>query len=101
MTREQPGNRIRTIEVTIRDPHGLHARPAALFVRTAAGFASSIHLRKPDGDGREINAKSIMEVMTAGIDQGSRVEILAEGDDAEEAVHALAALIQGGPEAAQ
>lgn len=88
MTRER-------IELTISDPHGLHARPAALFVRTAARFSSSVRLRKVDGDGPEVNAKSIMEVMTAGIDQGSRLEVVAEGEDAPEAVRALTALIEG------
>lgn len=85
-----------TIELEIRNEHGLHARPAALFVQTAARFTSSISLQNLKEGGRTVNAKSIMEVLTAGVDQGSRVALIAEGDDAGEAIGALRDLIERG-----
>ncbi len=84
------------IEVQVTNEHGLHARPAALFVQTAARFQSDIRLRNLSKAGsRPVNARSIMEVLTAGIDQGSRIELTAEGDDASDALHALRELIEG------
>lgn len=84
----------RDIEVT--NEHGLHARPAALFVQTAARFSSRMTLRNLSRGGKEANAKSIMEVLTAGVDQGSHIQIEADGDDAHDAVRALADLIEKG-----
>lgn len=84
------------IELEITNEHGLHARPAALFVQTAARFASSITVRNLKEGGKTANAKSIMEVLTAGVDQGSRVELSAEGNDAEDAIRALRHLLEEG-----
>jgi phosphotransferase system HPr (HPr) family protein len=89
MAREQ-------IELEISNEHGLHARPAALFVQTAARFGSTISLRNLSKGGSTVNAKSIMAVLSAGVDTGSRVELIAEGDDAGEAVTALRELIERG-----
>lgn len=75
--------------------HGLHARPAALFVRTASQFHSTITLRNLSRGGQEVDAKSIMQLLTAGVDRGSRVELLAEGEDADQAIDALVALVNG------
>ena len=72
---------------------GLHARPAAQFVRLANTFGADIQLRK---DGASINGKSIMGVMMLAAEQGSAISIRAIGDDAEAAVAALAALVEGG-----
>lgn len=84
--------------VVINNPHGLHARPAAVFVQTANQFRSSIILRNLSRASKEVNAKSIMEVLAAGVDQGARVELVAEGEDADDAVETLADLIQSGME---
>jgi phosphotransferase system HPr (HPr) family protein len=90
MAREQ-------IQIDITNEHGLHARPAALFVQTAARFSSDITVTNVSRPGRRpVNAKSIMEVLTSGIDQGSWIELTAEGDDAHEAIEALRALIESG-----
>ncbi len=69
---------------------GLHARPAALFVKKAKEFDSEIVVVKGE---KEANAKSPLKVMTLAAKMGDEVTIRAEGDDAEEAVEALAALI--------
>ena len=70
---------------------GLHARPAALFVQQAAGFSSTIRLSCGE---RTADGKSILGVLQLGASAGSRVEIRAEGDDAEAAAEALAAFIR-------
>jgi phosphotransferase system HPr (HPr) family protein len=70
---------------------GLHARPAALFVKQAAAFSSAIRLTCGE---RTADGKSILGVLQLGASAGSTVEIRAEGDDAEAAAEALAAFIR-------
>lgn len=82
-------------ETTIGPEAGLHARPAARFVKTAKGFSSEIVVVK---DGREANAKSSLKIMSLGAKQGQEITIRATGDDAEEAVEALVDAISQGEE---
>jgi phosphotransferase system HPr (HPr) family protein len=70
---------------------GLHARPAALFVQQAAAFSSTIRLSCGE---RTADGKSILGVLQLGASAGSRVEIRAEGDDAEAAAEGLATFIR-------
>jgi phosphocarrier protein HPr len=79
-------------EVTIVNELGLHARPAAEFVRRASAFRSDIWLVK---DGQRFSASSLIDVMRANLDQGANVILEAEGADAETAVERLAELILG------
>ncbi len=69
---------------------GLHARPAAEFVKKAKQFSAEITVIKGE---REANAKSSMKIMALGAKKGDEIVIRAEGDDAEEAVEALVELI--------
>jgi phosphocarrier protein len=80
-------------EVTIVNRYGLHARPAAEFVKLANRFGSEVWIRKDDV---EVSGKSIMGVMMLAAECGSVVNIRARGADAEEAVGALTGLIQNG-----
>jgi len=82
-----------TRDVTIVNPLGLHARPAAQLVKLASGFSSHLEIEK---DGMAINAKSIMGVMMLAAEQGSSVTLKADGSDADAALDALAALISAG-----
>lgn len=75
---------------TVGPAEGLHARPAATFVKKAKEFTSEIVVSKGD---REANAKSSLRLMTLGARKGDALTIRAEGEDAEEAVAALAELI--------
>jgi phosphocarrier protein HPr len=75
-------------EVVVVPEAGLHARPAALFVKEAKSYTSEIVVVK---DGREANAKSSLKLMTPGAKHGDKVVIRAEGEEA--AVDALAALL--------
>jgi phosphotransferase system HPr (HPr) family protein len=81
-------------EITIQHAVGLHARPAAVFVRLAASFPATIQIRKVGEQGRSANAKSILSVLGLGVNQGDRVEIEADGERAAEALQALVDLIR-------
>ena len=78
-------------EVTIVNKYGLHARPAAEFVKLANRFASEVFIRKDDV---EVSGKSIMGVMMLAAECGSTVHIRAAGDDAQGAVDALVQLVR-------
>jgi len=76
-------------ETTVGPEAGIHGRPAARILQTAKGFSSQIVLVKGD---REANAKSILKI-TGLAKKGEKITVRAEGEDAEEAVETLAALI--------
>ncbi len=80
-------------QVEIVNSFGLHARPAAQFVKLAGGFASEISVTKGD---MTINGKSIMGVMLLEAECGSTITIRASGTDAEAAADALATLVRNG-----
>lgn len=82
------------LEIQVRNPVGLHARPASLFVRTAAKFASQIMVQNKTTDSRAVNAKSILGVLTLGVLQNHAILIAASGDDAHQAIQELKALIE-------
>ncbi len=81
----------RIVEIVNRA--GMHARPAAEFVKLAGRFSADIRLEK---DALEVNGKSIMGVLMLAAEQGSRLRLLASGDDAEDALDALAELVGRG-----
>jgi len=76
--------------VRILNDTGLHARPAAEFVKVASRFKSSILVSKND---RQVNGKSIMGVITLAAEKDSELTIEAKGEDAEQALQALARLV--------
>jgi phosphocarrier protein HPr len=76
-------------EFTIRNKLGLHARAAAKIVQTSSQFQSRICIIK---NGREADAKSMLDILTLSCPHGTRIELCAEGKDAAEAVAALAVL---------
>ena len=84
-------SRERTVEIVNR--LGLHARPAAEFVKLAARFKAEVLVEK---DGLEVNCKSIMGVLMLAAEHGSRLRIQASGSDAEAAVAALSDLVNRG-----
>lgn len=78
-------------ELTILNKLGLHARPAAEFVRCARKFKCTVVIRK---DGEEYSAASILDVLSANLDCGSRMIVVAEGPDAQTALDQLTALVE-------
>ncbi len=82
-----------TRRVQIRNRRGLHARAAARFVTLAERFGAAIDVVR---DGQSVSARSIMGLMMLGAGQGAEIELRAEGWDAQQALEALAALIEAG-----
>lgn len=81
------------VEVTIKNRAGLHTRPAATLVKTAAKYKSDFFIYK---DGMEINGKSIIGVMTLAAEQGSKLLLKIEGPDEKEAAESLVELFNRG-----
>ncbi len=81
---------VRTVEIV--NERGLHARASAKFVKCAAQFEAQVSVSR---DGHTVDAQSIMGLMMLAAGPGSTIEIAAEGPDAEAAVAALAALVEG------
>jgi phosphocarrier protein len=80
-----------TKELTIVNKTGIHARPAALFVKTANRFGSDIFVEK---DGEKINGKSIMGLMMLAAGPGSKLTLHVKGADAAAAIAELEALVK-------
>ena len=80
-----------TEKVTITNETGLHARPASIFVNMAAKFKSELMVEKGE---KQVNAKSILAVLSLGISKGTEITISAQGPDEEEAVSKLVELVQ-------
>src|ERR1700746_1145778 len=78
-------------EVTVVNKLGLHARPAAMFVRIANKHRAEIWVEK---EGEQVNGKSIMGLMMLAAGQGTRLILSAEGTDAEKAIQELESLIE-------
>lgn len=83
-----------SITLTVNHSSGLHARPAALFVKTAASFPCSITVQNLTTQKPPANAKSVLSVLTQGVNTGQQIRIEAEGDSADDALAALQALIE-------
>lgn len=79
------------ITITIAHEVGLHARPASLFVQKAKQFTSEIRVKFGE---TVANAKSIMSILTLGVNQGSRITIYAQGEDEDQALASLVALVE-------
>lgn len=77
--------------VRIASPHGLHARPAALFVKAAARAGVPVTIARNGGD--PVNAASMLSVLTLNAAQGDEVVLRADGDGADEALDGLVALL--------
>lgn len=79
--------------VRLRNATGLHARPAKIFAKAAAAWPSDIVVVK---DGREVNAKSVLSVLTLDCHQGDEILIRTSGEGAEAALSDLVALVEAG-----
>jgi phosphotransferase system HPr (HPr) family protein len=79
--------------MTVNHPVGLHARPAAEFVKLAAKYPCEIKIRNLTTEGKLVNAKSILSVLTLGIQQGHQVYLECNGEQADEALQALQDLV--------
>ena len=80
-------------DVVIQNQVGLHARPATFFIQKANEYKSSIWVEK---DERKVNAKSLLGVLSLGIDGGTTIKVIAAGPDEEQAVDELVKLVNSG-----
>jgi phosphotransferase system HPr (HPr) family protein len=85
---------VKHLHLKVINEVGLHARPAAVFVQEANAFQSDIQLRNASKESEWVDAKSILGVLTLGVEQGHEVEIKIEGEDEEEASIALTTLVE-------
>ncbi|WP_033577000.1 fused PTS fructose transporter subunit IIA/HPr protein [Dickeya chrysanthemi] len=85
-----------TAEFTIRNEHGLHARPGAMLVNVIKQFSSEITVTNLDGTGKPANGRSLMKVVALGVKSGHRLRFTAKGGDAEAALNAIGEAIQSG-----
>ncbi len=79
-------------EITIRLENGLEARPVAMLVQVASKYESSIYL---EAGNKKVNAKSIMGMMSLGLDTGEKVNAFAEGADEEAAIVGIENYLSG------
>lgn len=77
--------------VTLRNASGLHARPAKIFSRAAAAFAAEVSVEK---DGRRVNAKSVLSLLTLDCHQGDEIVISTEGENADATLAELVTLVE-------
>jgi phosphotransferase system HPr (HPr) family protein len=73
-------------QIIVNKPHGLHARPATIFVQLANKFNSSVKVEK---DGEVVDGKSIIAILSLGVNKGAEVALIVDGDDAEDAMDDL------------
>jgi phosphocarrier protein len=85
---------MKTVALRVAHEAGLHARPAAVFVKEASGHTSKVMLRNLTQGTAWVDAKSILGVLTLGVEQGHEIEMQVEGPDEDQAIAALEALIR-------
>jgi phosphocarrier protein len=81
---------MKIVEVEIKNEVGLHARPATFFIQRANEFKSSIWVEK---EGRRVNAKSLLGILSLGITGGTSITIIADGADEQAAIDGLEKLV--------
>lgn len=81
-------------EIVVQHKVGLHARPAATFVKTANKYACNITMENLCNQIGPVNAKSILGILSSGVEMNHQIQITAEGEDEEEALAALCELIK-------
>ena len=93
-----PATQTDTVSATVEliNPHGLHARPAARFIQTAAGYDAVVTVKKAGSDAAPVSAKSLNKLATIGAGQGDAITISASGPQAAPALQALVKLTQSG-----
>ncbi|MBG6244840.1 bifunctional PTS fructose transporter subunit IIA/HPr protein [Candidatus Symbiopectobacterium sp. 'North America'] len=89
-------NDVLTADYTIRNEHGLHARPGTMLVNVIKQFTSEITVTNLDGTGKPANGRSLMKVVALGVKKGHKLRFTAAGSDAEQALAAIGEAINSG-----
>ena len=84
------------IEIEVHNPSGLHARPAAVFVRAASAISADVRVANVTTGSAEVSAKSILAVLGLGVSSGHRIRLRVEGEDETAALGTLVELVAGG-----
>jgi Phosphotransferase System HPr (HPr) Family len=87
---------MRSVELVMSNPSGLHARPATLFTEGAAAFASKITIENLSRGKGPVDAKSTLMLLTAGVSRDHRIRLVADGPDEDKAIDALVGLVDSG-----
>jgi phosphocarrier protein len=87
---------VKSVEVVVGNPSGLHARPATLFTEAATGFTSKITVENLSRGKGPVDAKSTLLLLTAGVSRDHRIRLVADGPDEVAAIDALVGLISSG-----
>jgi phosphocarrier protein HPr len=87
---------MRSVEIAMRNPSGLHARPATLFTKAASGFASKVTVENLTRGKGPVDGKSILMLLTAGVAKDHRIRLAADGQDEDAAIDALVGLVESG-----
>ena len=77
---------MRSVEIVMRNPSGLHARPATLFTEAAAGFAAKVTVENLTRGKSPVDAKSMLMLLTAGVSKDHRIRLVADGPDEQKPV---------------
>jgi phosphotransferase system HPr (HPr) family protein len=85
---------VKRLNLKVINEVGLHARPAAVFVKEANAYESKIEVRNASKDSEWVDAKSILGVLTLGVEKDHDIELTIEGNDEEEAATELKTLIE-------
>ncbi|ELY2764618.1 fused PTS fructose transporter subunit IIA/HPr protein [Cronobacter malonaticus] len=93
---DAPGEDVLNAEFTVRNEHGLHARPGTVLVNTIKQFNSDVTVTNLDGTGKPANGRSLMKVVALGVKKGHRLRFTAQGDDAQAALDAIGEAINAG-----
>lgn len=87
---------MRYLELVLRNPSGLHARPAMLFTKAAGRFASKVTVENITRGKGPVDAKSMLLLLTADVSRDHRIRLVADGRDEDAASDVLVALIESG-----
>lgn len=90
--RDRGGKNMSTKEITIRLENGLEARPVAMLVQVASQFESTVYL---EAGNKKVNAKSIMGMMSLGLDTGEKVTVITDGSDEAAAIEGIEKYLSG------
>ncbi|EOC1532511.1 fused PTS fructose transporter subunit IIA/HPr protein [Cronobacter turicensis] len=93
---DAPGEDVLSAEFTVRNEHGLHARPGTVLVNTIKHFNSDVTVTNLDGTGKPANGRSLMKVVALGVKKGHRLRFTAQGEDAQAALDAIGEAINAG-----
>jgi phosphocarrier protein HPr len=87
---------VRSVDLVVSNPSGLHARPATLFSEAAGSFKSSVSVENLSRGKRPVDAKSVLMLLTAGVSREQQIRLVADGPDEDAAIDALVGLLESG-----